>query len=157
MMFMLGINAPPKQASAVVGIRRKKDGRNMPDVHGVVYDYDGLPVYMRLNLGTEMPETYRIQGSKGLLEVTGSSLSFTPQSRKDQYPSYYVGSYPRALREAYLKKWHEENHEKIGQPVVMPETMSFTGSDSVDGRPHVRTLFEAGLTPMPDAEPALVR
>ena len=55
MMFMLGINAPPKQASAVGGIRRWKDGRNMPDVQAVVYDYDGLPVYMRLNLGTEMP------------------------------------------------------------------------------------------------------
>src|SRR5213596_2052991 len=55
MMFMVGINAPPKQASAVGGIRRWKDGRNMPDVHAVVYDYDGLPVYMRLNLGTEMP------------------------------------------------------------------------------------------------------
>ncbi len=80
MMFMVGINAPPKQASAVGGIRRWKDGRNMPDVHAVVYDYDGLPVYMRLNLGTEMPEMYRIQGSKGLLEVTGSSLSFTPQT-----------------------------------------------------------------------------
>src|SRR5439155_877913 len=89
MMFMLGINTPPTQASAVGGIRRWKDGRNMPDVHAVVYDYDGLPVYMRLNLGTEMPEMYRIQGSKGLLEVTGSSLSYTPQSGQDQYPTYY--------------------------------------------------------------------
>src|SRR5256886_7512398 len=34
----------------------------------------------RSNLGTEMPETYRIQGSKGLLEVTGSALTLTPQS-----------------------------------------------------------------------------
>src|SRR5207245_11480453 len=32
MMFMLGINEPPKRASAVGGIRRWKDGRNMPDV-----------------------------------------------------------------------------------------------------------------------------
>src|SRR5205809_6097308 len=55
MMFMVGINTPPTQASAVGGIRRWKDGRNMPDVHAVVYDYDGLPVYMPLNLGTEMP------------------------------------------------------------------------------------------------------
>ena len=152
MMFMVGINAPPKQASAVGGIRRWKDGRNMPDVHGVVYDYDGLPVYMRLNLGTEMPETYRIQGSKGLLEVTGSSLSFTPQSGKDQYPSYYVGSYPRALRDAYLKKWHEENDPKIGQPVVMPETISFSGPDFDDVRPHLWTFFEAVRTRKPVTE-----
>ncbi len=57
MMFMLGINEPPKQAMAVGGIRRWKDGRNMPDVHASLYYYDELPVYMRLNLSTEMPET----------------------------------------------------------------------------------------------------
>src|SRR5216110_623048 len=119
MMFMLGINAPPKQASAMGGIRRWKDGRNMPDVHAVVYYYGELPVYMRLNLGTEMPETYRIQGSKGVLEVTGSSLTFTPQSGKDSGPSYYTGSYPRALREAYLAKWHQENDPKLGQATAM--------------------------------------
>jgi len=152
MMFMVGVNAPPKQASAVGGIRRWKDGRNMPDVHAVVYDYDGLPVYMRLNLGTEMPETYRIQGSKGLLEVTGSSLSFTPQSGKDQYPSYYTGSYPRALRQAYLAKWHEENDPKVGQPVAMPEAISFSGPDFDDVRPHLWTFFEAVRTRKPVTE-----
>src|SRR5438128_3489726 len=105
MMFMLGINAPPKQALSVGGIRRWKDGRNMPDVHAVVYYYGELPVYMRLNLGTEMPETYRFQGAKRILEVTGSSLSFTPQSGKDAYPSYYANSFPGAMREEYVKKW----------------------------------------------------
>jgi len=95
MMFMLGINAPPAQAFAVGGIRRWKDGRNMPDVHAVLYYFADLPVYMRLNLGTAMPETYRFQGSKGVLEVTASTLSFTPQSGKDEYPSYYTGSYSR--------------------------------------------------------------
>src|SRR6184192_1295124 len=144
--FMLGINEPPKQASAVGGIRRWKDGRNMPDVHAVVYDYDGLPVYMRLNLGTEMPEMYRIQGSKGLLEVTGSSLSYTPQSGKDQYPSCYTGSYPCALRDAYLTKWHQDNDPKIGQQVMMPETISFSGPDFDDVRPHLWTYFEAVRT-----------
>src|SRR5258706_8893298 len=60
MMFMLGINEPPKQATAVGGIRRWKDGRNMPDVQAVVYYFGQLPVYIRLNLGTSMPETYPI-------------------------------------------------------------------------------------------------
>src|SRR5438128_2198095 len=105
LMFMLGINEPPKQALSVGGIRRWKDGRNMPDVHAVVDSYGELPAYMRRNLGTEMPETYRSQGSKGILEVTGSSLSFTPQSGKDAYPSYYANSFPGAMREEYVKKW----------------------------------------------------
>jgi len=142
MMFMLGINAPPAQAFAVGGIRRWKDGRNMPDVHAVLYYYADLPVYMRLNLGTAMPETYRLQGSKGVLEVTGSTLSFTPQSGKDEYPSYYTGSYPRALRDAYVAKWHQDNDPALGQ-APMPETIAFKGPDWDELRPHLATYFDA--------------
>ena len=58
---MTGMNQPPTQAMAVGSIRRWKDGRNMPDVHSVLYYYGDLPVSMRLNLGTSMPETYRQQ------------------------------------------------------------------------------------------------
>src|SRR5881409_3512896 len=152
MMFMLGINEPPKQASAVGGIRRWKDGRNMPDVHAVVYYFGDLPVYMRLNLGTEMPEAYRIQGSKGVLDVTGSTLSLAPQTGKDNSPSYYTGSYPHAMREAYLQKWHEENDPKLGQATAMPETISFSGPDFDDVRPHLWTFFEAVRTRKPVVE-----
>ena len=142
MMFTLGINEPPKQAMAVGGIRRWKDGRNMPDVHGVLYYFGDLPVYMRLNLGTSMPETYRFQGAKGILEMTGSSLTFTPQTGKDTSPSYYAYSFPRELREAYFKKWHEENDPKPGQ-APMPESISIQGPDIDELRPHLSTYFEA--------------
>src|SRR5881397_1853229 len=155
MMFVLGINEPPKQAAAVGGIRRWKDGRNMPDVHAVVYYFGELPVYMRLNLGTEMPEAYRIQGSKGILEVTGSTLNLAPQSGKDNYPSYYTGSYPHAMREAYLEKWHQENDPKLGQATAMRETISFSGPDFDDVRPHLWTYFEAVRTRKPVVEDAV--
>jgi predicted dehydrogenase len=142
MMFMLGVNDVPKQAVSVGGIRRWKDGRNMPDVHAVLYSYGELPVYMRLNLGTSMPESYRIQGSKGVLEVTGSSLTVTPQTGKDSYPSYYTGSFPRALRDAYVAQWHEENDARLAEE-AMAETISFRGPDFDDVRPHLATFFEA--------------
>jgi predicted dehydrogenase len=156
MMFMLGINEAPKQAMAMGGIRLWKDGRNMPDVHAALYYYgaDKLPVYMRLNLGTEMPETYRIQGSRGLLEVTGSTINFTPQSGQDEYPDYYTGSYPRAMRQAYLDQWHKEHDPKIGQ-APMPETLSFQGPDFDDLKPHLWTFFEAVRNRKPVVEDAV--
>src|SRR5213593_2648955 len=154
MMFMLGINEPPKQASAVGGIRRWKDGRNMPDVHAVVYYYGDLPVYMRLNLGTAMPETYRFQGSKGILELTESGLTYTPQSGKDSAPSYYANSFPRAMREAYFRKWHEENDPKLGQE-RMSETITFRAPDYDDVRPHLWTFFEAVRSRKPVVEDAV--
>jgi predicted dehydrogenase len=143
MMFILGVNEPPRQASAVGGIRRWKDGRNMPDVHLVQYYYGDLPVSMRLNLGTEIQETYWFHGSKGILELTGSRITLTPQSGTDQWPSYYTGSYPRALRDAYETQWHKDHDPKLGQTAVFSEATTYTAPDFDDTRVHLWTFFEA--------------
>ena len=154
MMFMLGINEPPRQAAAVGGIRLWKDGRNMPDVHAVVYYYGDLPAYMRLNLGTEMPETYRFQGSKGILEVTEFGMTFTPQNGMETSPSYYTGSFPGAMRQEYVRRWHEENDRKLSE-LPMAETISFRGNDYDDVRPHLKTFFDAVRTRTPVVEDAV--
>jgi len=154
MMYMLDINEAPRQAMAIGGIRRWKDGRNMPDVHATLYYYGDLPVYMRLNQGTDMPETYRIQGSKGILEVTEFGLTFTPQTGKDSGPSYYDSGFPRAMRSAYEKKWHEENDPKLGHE-PMPETIAFKGPDYDDIKPHLWNFFEAARSRKPVVEDAV--
>ena len=154
MMFMMSINEAPRQAMAMGGIRRWKDGRNMPDVHGTLFYYGDLPVYMRLNQGTEMPETYRFQGSKGILEVTEFGLSFSPQSGKDTMPSYYDSSFPHAMRATYEKKWHEENDPKIGEE-PMPEAVSYRGPDYDDMKPHLWNFFRAVKTRKPVVEDAV--
>jgi len=154
MMFVLGWNEPPKRAMAMGGILRWKDGRNMPDVHASLYQYGEIPVYMRLSLGTEMPEVYRFQGSKGILEMTEFGLSFTPQTGKDSAPSYYAGSFPRAMRDAYEKQWRRDNTPKLGEEPV-PETISFKAPDYDDMRPHLWTFFEAVRSRKPVVEDAL--
>jgi predicted dehydrogenase len=154
MMYMLDMNRPPSQAMSVGGIRRWPDGRNMPDVHAVSFYYGELPVYLRLNLGTEMPETYRFQGAKGILEVTGSTITHTPQSGRDLYPSYYAGGFPRAMRDAYVNQWHKENDPIIAQ-MPLPETISFSGPDFDDIKPHLANFFDAVRTRKPVVEDAL--
>jgi predicted dehydrogenase len=154
MMFILGMNEPPKRAMAMGGILRWKDGRNMPDVHASLFQYGDIPVYMRLNLGTEMPETYRFQGSKGILEMTEFGLSFTPQSGKDTAPSYYANGFPHAMRQAYEKKWREENTPKLGEE-PMPESLTFKGPDFDDVKPHLWNFFQAVRSRKPVVEDAL--
>ena len=154
MLFMLGRNEAPVQAMAMGGIRRWKDGRNMPDVHLALFSYGDMPVSMRLNLGTEMQETYRFHGAKGLLEVTGSSLSFSPQSGKDMYPSYYAGSYPRQMRQAYETQWHKDNDPQLGHE-PMPESIAFRAPDFDDQRPHLQNFFDAVRTRKPVVEDAV--
>jgi predicted dehydrogenase len=154
MMFVLNWNEAPKRAMAMGGILRWKDGRNMPDVHASLYQYGEIPVYMRLNLGTEMPETYRFQGSKGILEMGEFGLTFTPQTGTDSGPSYYAQGFPRAMREAYEKKWHEENDPKLGQEPI-PETISFKGPDFDDMKPHLWNFFQAVKSRKPVVEDAV--
>lgn len=153
-MFMQGINEPPALVSSVGGIRHWKDGRNMPDVHAALYYYGDLPVYMRLNAATAMPETYRFQGSRGLLEVTGGGLTFTPQRGTDSYPSYYTGSFPRAMREEYLKKWHAENDARIAREGTT-EIITYRKGDMDDVVPHLSVFFDAVRTRKPVVEDAV--
>ena len=51
MLVTLGWNEIPRSATAMGGIFRFKDGRDMPDFHTVLFDYHGIPVYVRLDLG----------------------------------------------------------------------------------------------------------
>jgi predicted dehydrogenase len=154
MMFMTGLNQPPTQAMSVGGIRRWKDGRNTPDVHAVQYYYGELPVSMRLNLGTDTDEMYRFQGSKGVMDVTSSSITVTPQTGTDDSPSYYAYSFPQALREAYFKKWHEENDPKMGQTAIS-EVITYRGPHYDDVRPHLSNFFEAVRTRKPVVQDAV--
>ena len=109
---------------------------------------------MRLNQGTEMPETYRFQGTRGILEVTEFGISYTPQTGQDSSPSYYDNSFPHAMRAAYEKKWKEQNTPKLGHE-PMPESVTIKGPDFDDMHPHLWTFFEAVRTRKPVVEDAV--
>ena len=141
MNYMLGWNEPPKRAMALGDILRFKDGRNMPDVHCTLFDYGRAPVYLRLNLGCDTPEIYRFQGSKGILEVTETAIAYFPQSGEDDSPSYYTYSYPHAMRDAYLKKWHEDHDPKPGKEPVT-EGFTYRGVSWDEEKPHLWKYFQ---------------
>jgi predicted dehydrogenase len=155
MIFMADLNRPPSMVTSVGAIRRWKDGRNTPDVHAVLFQYGDLPVSMRLNLGTQVPEMYRFHGSKGFMDVTGNTLSITPQSGKDGGPSYYASSFPRAMREAYQAQWRKENAPPPGNPGEMTEIVSFRGPNYDSLISHLWNFFEAVRNRTPVVEDAV--
>src|SRR5579864_6495460 len=105
MQFTLDWNEAPRSAQALGGIYRWKDGRDMPDLHTVLFDYHGIPVYVRLGLGCETPELARFMGPKGVLDAGEFDLKYSPQAGVDTDPSYYAYSYPAKMREEYFKEW----------------------------------------------------
>jgi predicted dehydrogenase len=154
MQFVLGINEFPKRVSAFGGIYRWKDGRNMPDVHPVLFEYDNVPVYMRLTLGCESPEVTRFQGSKGSIELREFSVIFAPQAGVDLSPSYYSSSFPAAMRDAYVKQWHEE-HDPVPGKEPAPQSITYNGNDYDDLRPHLWKFFQAVRSRKPVVQDAV--
>jgi len=55
----------------------------MPDVHNTIFEYGNIPIVMRLNLGTDIPESYRFMGSKGVLDVNSDQITFSSQTGRD--------------------------------------------------------------------------
>jgi predicted dehydrogenase len=154
MNFMLGWNEPPSRVMSVGGILRWPDGRNMPDVQATLFEYGKYPVYLRLNAGCESPEYYRIQGSKGYLEVTENGVTYSPQSGRDDEPCYYTFSYPVAMREAYVKQWHQEHNAVPGkEPLV--ETYTYRGNSWDDVKPHLWNYFQHVRSRTPVVEDAV--
>jgi predicted dehydrogenase len=154
MLYVLGLNEPPRRAMSSGGILRWKDGRNMPDVHATLFEYRNNPVYLRLNLGTDTPEMYRFMGSKGILDISESHVTFTPQSGTDESPSYYTNSYPRAMHEEYVKKWHAE-HDPVPGREPSAESVSFHSDSFDDVRPHLWKYFSAVKSRTPVTEDAV--
>jgi predicted dehydrogenase len=154
MQFVLGINEVPKRVSAFGGIYRWKDGRNMPDVHPVLFEYEGVPVYMRLSLGCESAEVTRFQGSKGVIELREFSVTYIPQPGVDLSPSYYSGSFPAAMRAKYVAGWHAEHDPVPGKEPVL-ETLTYNGDDYDDLKPHLWKFFEAVRSRQPVLQDAV--
>jgi predicted dehydrogenase len=142
MQCVIGVNEVPKRVSAFGGIYRWKDGRNMPDVHPVLFEYGNVPVYMRLSLGCESTEVTRFMGPKGVIELREFSVTYSPQPGVDTSPSYYSASFPARLRDKYVKQWHEEHDAAPGKEPA-PESITYNGNDYDDLKPHLWKFFEA--------------
>ena len=149
-LYVLGVNEPPKRAMAMGGILRWKDGRNMPDVHNTIFEYaaekdTNITVVMRLNLGTDTPEGYRFMGSHGILDVSPEQITFTSQLGKDEAPSWYASSFPKAIRDAYYKQWHDEHDVPLEREKAL-EATTYKGADYNDVKPHLWNFFQAVKT-----------
>ncbi len=154
MMFTLGWNEPPRSATTLGGIFRWKDGRNMPDLQTVLFDYHGIPVYVRLSLAGETPELARFIGPKGIIHATGKQFTYSPQAGVDTEPSYYAGSFPQPMRGEYEKRWHAEHDPIPGQEPITPDAVYY-GDDWDDLRPHLWNFFQAVKTRKPVVEDAV--
>jgi len=146
MMFMLGLNEPPKRVLSTGGILRWKDGRNMPDVHATLFEYGDIPIYFRLNLGTESPEIYRFNAPRAFSKSPNSLSPTIRKPARTKSPSYYSSGFPRAMREEYVNKWHQEHDPAPGKEPGL-QGFTFRSVSWDEEKPHLWTYFQSRAHP----------
>ena len=151
MQFITGINQMPDLAVSVGGIVRWPDGRNMPDLMTTMFMYGKVPVTVRLTQGTEYPETTRIMGPHGFIEVQANTVTLRPQLGIDRSPDYGLSGFPAAMHAEYEKKWHAEHDAELA---VDPfnETQQWQGPNWDDQKPHLSNFFNSVRTRQPVVE-----
>lgn len=114
--FVAGINTVPSRAYSTGGIFRWKDGRDQPDLIETLYDYPNLRVSLRCNLNNDAGELIAFYGTKGTLEIRGSTLTFHPQDTTPAPETYSTIGWPAKLRQEYLAQWSAD-HPQPSPPV----------------------------------------
>lgn len=152
MQFALGLKDMPDRAVAAGELIRWKDGRDVPDIHLVLFEYGKLIVSVRLTLDTDSPSTTRFMGSGGIIEVVPPMLTYTPQAGIDLKPSYYDSSFPHAMQEAYVQQWHAENDLKLAKLPPLGEAQSYKCVSCNDSEAHLRNFFTGAQNRTPVVE-----
>ncbi len=151
MQYITGINQMPDLAVSVGGIVRWPDGRNMPDLMTTMFMYGKVPVTVRLTQGTEFPETTRIMGPHGIIEVQANTVTLRPQLGVDRSPDYGLNGFPAAMHAEYEKKWHAEHDPELAAH-SLNEVQEWQGTSWDDQKPHLSNFFNAVRTRQPVVE-----
>ena len=153
MLFTLGWNEAPRSASALGGIFRWKDGRNMPDLHAVLFDYHGVPGLRAPEAGHRNAGVARFMGPKGILDVSGSEVRVSPQLGIDMRPSYYSGSFPAKMHAEYVAQWHAAHDAELPHGAIPDDTV-YRGNGRTTCL-HLRNFFQAVKSRKPVVEDAV--
>ena len=152
--FITGINEPAQRAMSSGGIFHFKDGREFPDLIETLYDYPNCRVTLRCNLNNNGGEFIGFYGTKGTMIIKDATLTYKPEDTRPEPEGYSIFGWPKALRDQYLQKWHEDHPEPEALKWKVDETgESYANppgySDTVD---HQANFYNAVRTRKPVVE-----
>jgi predicted dehydrogenase len=152
--FVAGINEPAQRAQSSGGLFHFKDGREFPDLIETLYDYPNCRVTLRCNLNNAGGEFIGFYGTKGTMIIKDATLTYKPEDTRPEPEGYSIFGWPKALRDQYLQKWHDEHPEpealkwkvdETGESYVNPPGYS----DTVD---HQANFYSAVRSRKPVVE-----
>jgi len=157
----------PTRVYATGGLRYWKDGRDVPDVMLALLDYPSsagrhpeFSLTMRVNFKSGVAQEqfgFRFVGSEGVMttSMSGITLSNPP---KETEPGYTIGTFPKAVQEAFLKQYRQQYPPRKTAPESMvPEKVEqYVPPREHDAhQDHHRAFYEAIRSGRPSIEDAV--
>ncbi len=157
----------PTRVYATGGLRYWKDGRDVPDVMLALLDYPSsagrhpeFNLALRVNFKSGVAQEqfgFRFVGSEGVMttSMSGITLSKPPEEIE---PGYSIGTFPKAVQEAFLKQYQQKYPPRKAAPENMiPEKVEQyvppRGHDA--HQDHHRAFYEAIRAGRPSIEDAV--
>jgi predicted dehydrogenase len=151
--FISGTNEAPMRAQSSGGLFRWKDGRDFPDLIETLYDYPKFRVVLRSNLNNAGGEPIKFHGTKGTMEISGQTLTFTPQDSNPRPEGYSLKGWSARLRKEYLAKWAVEHPQPGPLDYQAAEAETFSAPPEYsDVSAHQANFFNAVRTRRPTVE-----
>lgn len=148
----MGVTAPPARAHSAGGLFRWKDGRDVPDCMTTIYEYPSFRATLRVTLNTDYDEYTRLMGTRGLIEIRGNWLSFTPQDGENHEPC--TPGWPKKMRGDYATDWDAKHQPLPGTLATLESTSFYTPPGYNDDREHLGNYFNSVRTRKPSVEDA---
>lgn len=155
----------PTSVYATGGLRYWKDGRDVPDVMLALFDYPETPEHpafnlaLRVNFKSGLPEErfgFRFCGTEGSFTTSYDTLEML-RTPNESAPGYTIGTFPKAMQEAFLKEYNEKYPEMVqknrGRVV---ETSDYKASEGYSAHiAHHEAFMHAVRTRKPVVEDAV--
>ncbi len=157
----------PNRVFATGGLRYWKDGRDVPDVMLALLDYPNsagrhpeFNLALRVNFKSSVAQEqfgFRFVGSEGVMStsMSGITLSSPP---KETEPGYTIGTFPKAVQEAYLRRYREQYPQRKAAPDAMiPEKVEhyIPPREHDAHQDHHRAFYDAIRAGRPSIEDAV--
>jgi predicted dehydrogenase len=152
-----GINEAPRRATAMGGIYRWTEDREVPDLIWTLYEYPKFTISVHCNLNNESPATTRLFGTKGTLQIVSEVLTAMPQDTRPRPEGYSIYGWPEKLRKEYLAEFRAQHPApEPGKFDVVAEAQSFQAPAGYDYEiDHMHNFMQSVRTRQPSVEDAV--
>jgi len=152
----------PTRVMASGGLRYWKDGRDAADVLLGLFEYPKTAAHPEFTLSLKVDfaaggggeDGFRFVGPAGTMSIGRDGITIA-KTEKEKEPGYTIDTFPKAMQEAILEKYHQQYPERKGALTTAADERYRPPQGYNETEAHTATFIEAVRTRTPVVEDAV--